>query len=287
METVTTVAELQRRLAAARRGGRTVGFVPTMGALHEGHLSLVRRAGAENDDVVVSVFVNPRQFGPGEDFERYPREPEHDAALLEGAGARYLFLPSVEEIYPPGFATTVSVDSLAEMMCGLSRPGHFAGVATVVARLFGIVGECRAYFGEKDYQQLAIVKRMARDLALPVEVTACETVREPDGLAMSSRNVYLTDAQRAAAPALSRALEAAARAIREGEREPGSVRREALAVLDAEPLWTIEYVEVRDAETLADVGRVAAPVVIAAAGRLGKTRLIDNVVVAPPEPAAS
>jgi pantoate--beta-alanine ligase len=281
METITQVEELAGRLAATRRGGRTVGFVPTMGFLHEGHMSLVDRAVAETDVSVVSVFVNPKQFGPGEDFERYPRDEARDAELLAAHRVRYLFVPSVEEMYPPGFATTVSVGPLSDMMCGLARPGHFDGMATVVARLFGIVGECRAYFGEKDYQQLVIVKRMARDLAMPVEVIGCETVREPDGLAMSSRNTYLGPDERAVAPALRQALLEAERAVRSGERDPGSVRDRVTDRLAAEPLWAVEYVDIRDAETLAEVASIDGPVVIAAAGRLGRARLIDNIVVAP------
>lgn len=281
MRTVTEPARLRALLDEERRAGRTVGFVPTMGFLHEGHMSLVQRACAENDVAVVSVFVNPTQFGPGEDYEAYPRDPDRDAAMLADAGIELLFAPTPGAMYPEGFCTDVEVQGISDIMCGASRPGHFRGVATVVAKLFGIAGPCRAYFGEKDYQQLAVIKRMAADLDMPVEVIGCPTVREPDGLAMSSRNVYLSAPERAMAPALHRSLVAAADLVARGETDPARVRGAVLAVLAAEPSWSIEYVDVRDAETLAGVDGIDREVVIAAAGRLGRARLIDNVVVAP------
>jgi pantoate--beta-alanine ligase len=282
MRTVTDPAELRALLDDERRAGRTVGLVPTMGSLHEGHMSLAERARAENDVVAVSIFVNPTQFGPGEDYDAYPRDAERDAAMLDEAGVDLLFTPTPEAMYPDGFATHVEVEGISDIMCGASRPGHFRGVATVVAKLFGIAGACRAYFGEKDYQQLIVVRRMAADLDTPVDVVGCPTVREPDGLAMSSRNVYLSGPERAMAPALHEGLAAAERLVEAGEADPARIRGAALAILEAEPSWGVEYVEVRDAETLAEVDRIGRPVVIAAAGRLGRARLIDNVVVGRP-----
>lgn len=281
MRIVECVADLRNWADHVRRQGRAVGFVPTMGYLHDGHLSLVRRARQENDAVVVSVFVNPTQFGPDEDFGTYPRDPERDARLLREEGVEVLFLPTREEMYPQGFCTHVEVEGLSGIMCGRHRPGHFRGVATVVAKLFSMVGECRAYFGEKDYQQLVIVRRMVADLDMPVEVVGCPTVREPDGLAMSSRNTYLTAEERAAAPVLYRALTAAREAVEAGETDAAVVRGAAARSLSAEPLFEPEYVEVRDAETLASVKRIEKPVVIALAGQLGRARLIDNVVARP------
>lgn len=282
MRTVTTIDEFRREVDRARLAGATVGFVPTMGFLHAGHMSLVERARGENGFVAVSIFVNPAQFAPTEDLDAYPRGPERDVAMLESAGVGVLFAPAVEEMYPEGFATTVEVTGeLTEILCGASRAGHFKGVTTVVAKLFAVTAPCTAYFGQKDFQQLIVVKRMARDLDFAVTVVSCPTVREPDGLALSSRNAYLTEAQRAIAPALRWALAAAAQVVSEGEEDPRKVESVARAVLDDEPLWQVEYVQVRDAQTLGAVESIVGPVVIAGAGRLGKARLIDNVVVAP------
>jgi pantoate--beta-alanine ligase len=260
----------------------TVGLVPTMGALHEGHLSLVRAARSADDHVVVSIFVNPRQFGPEEDFARYPRDEARDCALLEDLRVDAVFAPSVEEMYPPGFSTSVEVAGLTAGLEGDRRPGHFRGVTTVVARLFNLAAPDRAYFGEKDAQQLAVIRRMVADLGMTVEVVGMPTVREPDGLALSSRNVYLSDEQRRAATVLSRAL-ADARALWDGgERDAAVVRESVLACLRAEPLAEVDYASVADAETLDECrGRVARPALVSLAVRFGNTRLIDNVTLAP------
>src|ERR671935_2931272 len=224
MNTCTTIAALHDALAWRWRSGVTVGLVPTMGALHEGHLSHVRRARERDDVVVASVFVNPTQFGPSEDLTRYPRTPERDAALLEAEGVDVLFMPSAEEMYPPGFATRVEVGRIGEVLEGASRPGHFAGVATVVLKLFQLVRPTRAYFGQKDAQQLAVIRQMVRDLNLPVEIVAGPTIREPDGLAMSSRNAYLYPAERRAATVLYHTLTAARDRYSAGERDAEALR---------------------------------------------------------------
>ena len=288
MRTLTRAAELRERLDAARCAGRRVGLVPTMGALHAGHGSLVRAAAADCDEVVVTVFVNPLQFGPGEDLDAYPRDLDGDAALSAAAGATALFAPPVEEMYPEGrdrVLTTVTVGSLAAGMEGSSRPTHFAGVCTVVAKLFNLAGPCRAYFGEKDFQQLAIVRRMARDLSFPVEVVGCPTVREPDGLAMSSRNRYLSDAERAAAPVLVRALRAGAGAFVAGTTDAAALRELMAEVVAAEPLARLDYVEVADAETLHPVEVATPSCRLCGAVQVGRTRLIDNVAVDDTGPA--
>jgi pantoate--beta-alanine ligase len=261
-------------LSASRRWraqGLKVGLVPTMGALHAGHLSLIEAARAENDVVVVSVFVNPIQFGPGEDFARYPRDPAHDAGLLGGARVDAVYRPSVEVMYPPGSTTRVHVSGVAEPLEGAARPGHFEGVATVVSKLFTAVEPDRAYFGQKDAQQSAVVKRLVRDLDYPVEIKVCPTVREPDGLALSSRNAYLSPEERRAAASLSSALLLAAGAYADGERRPDQLLRVLCARFEAEPLARVEYAEVVDAETFMPPGTLAVLAV-----RIGKTRLIDN-----------
>ncbi len=279
-ERLTTVAGARARFDAERAAGRRVGFVPTMGYLHAGHGSLIERAAADNDVVVTSIFVNPLQFAPTEDLAAYPRDPDGDAARAEAAGCALLFTPSVEEMYPDGrdaVLTSVSVDALASVMEGASRPTHFAGVCTVVAKLLNVVGPCAAYFGEKDFQQLAIVRRMASDLSFPVEVVGCPTRREADGLAMSSRNVYLTGAEREVAPALHRALDAGAAAVAAGERDGDVVRGVMAELVTAAPLGELDYVEVADPVTLRPVGRIASDVRLFGAVRFGRARLIDNV----------
>ncbi len=275
--TLRTIAELRARLDADRARGLRVGLVPTMGYLHEGHASLIARAAAECDTVVTTVFVNPLQFGAGEDLASYPRDLDRDTALAEASGAHLVFAPEVEEMYPTPVLTTVSVAEVTATMEGASRPTHFAGVATVVAKLFNLAGPCRAYFGEKDYQQLVVVRRMAADLSFPVEVVGCATVREPDGLAKSSRNVYLTDAEREAAPVLQRALQAGAAAIAAGETSAAAVAGVVAALVDAEPLATLDYAAVVDAATLAPVDPLRGEVRLLAAARFGKARLLDNV----------
>ena len=278
MTTVHTIAELRTRLDGARAHGDQVGFVPTMGFLHAGHVSLMAAARAADDLVVTSIFVNPLQFGPGEDLDAYPRDLAGDTAAAADAGVDVLFVPSVEEMYPDGpVATTVTVAGVSEPMEGRTRPGHFAGVATVVAKLFAIVGPCRAYFGEKDWQQLAVVRRMVSDLSLPVEVVGCPTSREPDGLARSSRNAYLTAEERAAAPVVHAALQAGRMAIDAGERHPAKVRALVADLISAEPLADLDYAEVVDARTLQPVDPLAGDLRLLAAARFGRARLIDNL----------
>ncbi len=277
MHTVSEVQPLRAAIDGFRRDGRRVGFVPTMGALHEGHLSLVRIARERAAAVVASIFVNPAQFGPAEDFARYPRSPERDAALFAEAGCDLLFLPEVETIYPPGHATFVEPAGPAEGLEGDRRPGHFRGVATVVSQLFNLVRPDLAVFGEKDAQQLAVVRRLVRDLHFPVEVVAAPTVREPDGLAMSSRNVLLSAEERRAAAVLNRALETARRAIAGGERRGDAVRRILHQTLAAEPLAEIDYADAVEAESFRPLATLAGPVVLPIAVRFGATRLIDNL----------
>jgi pantoate--beta-alanine ligase len=273
MEIAATIAEC--RQARGRFGA--LGFVPTMGFLHEGHLSLVRRARDECGAVAVSIFVNPTQFGPSEDFSRYPRDMDRDLALLREAGCDFVFTPGVAEMYPPGSVTMIEVSAVTEPLEGAIRPGHFRGVATVVAKLFNIVQPSRAYFGQKDAQQCVVIRRMARDLDMPLDVVICPTVREPDGLAMSSRNVYLAPDERRAAISLSRALNAAAALHAAGERDAAVLRAAMQAVLAAEPLAEVEYVSVADPETLAELEGVAAGALLSLAVRIGRTRLIDNI----------
>jgi pantoate--beta-alanine ligase len=292
---VATIAELRGLLDDVRAEGRRVGFVPTMGYLHEGHVSLMRSARADTDVVVASVFVNPLQFAAHEDLDDYPRDVERDAELSAGAGVDLFFVPTVEEMYPDGhpIATTVTVEGVSTGFEGASRPTHFAGVATVVAKLFSIVGPCAAYFGEKDFQQLAVVRRMVADLSMPVDVVGGETVREPDGLAMSSRNAYLTGAQRAAAPVVHRALRSGAAAVLAGETDPAEIRAlmarvvdegirsDAAPEIDAE----LDYADVVDAATLTTPAVLSGDLRLLAAVRFATTRLIDNVgVTVPPAP---
>jgi pantoate--beta-alanine ligase len=279
MKTIAGIAEVRAALDAARGEGHRVGFVPTMGYLHDGHASLMRQARGETDVVVASIFVNPLQFGPGEDLEAYPRDLERDTALAEAAGVDLLFVPDVAEMYPTPVQTTVSVASVSEPLEGASRPTHFAGVATVVAKLFAIVGPCRAYFGAKDFQQVAVVRRMVRDLSFPVDVVACPTLRERDGLAMSSRNVYLTPAEREAAPVLYAALRAGAAAIGAGERDPAAVSELMAGIIEAEPLAQLDYAEVVDADSFLVPDPLTGNLRLLAAVRFGRARLIDNVGV--------
>ncbi|MGH9190503.1 MAG: pantoate--beta-alanine ligase [Acidimicrobiales bacterium] len=269
---------LRKELDGARERGHVVGLVPTMGALHRGHASLIRRSATECGLTAVSIFVNPLQFGPEEDHSRYPRHLESDMALATEAGADVVFAPEVGDLWPGGApATDVRVAGLSEMLEGASRPGHFTGVATVVTTLLGLAGPCRAYFGEKDYQQLLVVRRLVADLALPAEVVGCATVREPDGLACSSRNQYLSGPERAAAPVLHRALTAAAEAVRAGERNSERLRRRMGEMVAAEPLADLDYAEVVDATTVAPLAEVAGDARLVIAARIGSTRLIDNV----------
>lgn len=279
MNTVTTVAAVRAALDEARAADRRVGFVPTMGYLHDGHTSLMDRARAAEDVVIASIFVNPLQFGANEDLDAYPRDLGRDTALCARAGVDLLFTPPLGEMYPQPVLTTVTVAEVSAPLEGAARPGHFAGVATVVAKLFSIVGPCRAYFGEKDYQQVAVLRRMVADLSMPVEIVACPTLREPDGLAMSSRNVYLTPAEREAAPVLNTALRAGAAAIGAGETDPATVRTLMREIIEAEPLAQLDYAEVVDADLLSVPEVLTGNLRLLAAVRFGKARLIDNVGV--------
>lgn len=278
MKSVTTVADLRSALAGYREKGQSVALVPTMGALHAGHLALVEQARRAAGKVVVSVFVNPKQFGPGEDLDRYPRDLEGDVEKLREAGVDLLFAPSVDEMYPPGFSTTVHVAGVSEGMEGTRRPGHFDGVATVVARLLGLVLPDVAVFGQKDAQQCAVVMRLVKDLGLPVEVRVAPTVRESDGLAMSSRNAYLSPEERKAAPALFRALLATQLVHELGERKAEKLLKAFRLAIESEPLLELDSVDLVDVATMKPVAKVDRPVLLAAAVKAGRTRLIDNVV---------
>lgn len=279
MLTLRTVEELR----AWRRGAAApLGFVPTMGALHAGHLSIVTAARAECPVVLASLFVNPRQFGPNEDFERYPRDEAADLAQFAAGGADAIFMPPLEVMYPPGHVTTVHVGGVTDRLEGAHRIGHFDGVTTIVAKLFNLVQPERAYFGQKDAQQLATVRKMVLDLDMPIEVIGCPTVRDPDGLALSSRNVYLSDDARAQALSLSRGLGRAQQAFEDGARDAPSLRRLIRETIEAEPLADIDYVSVADGTTLDELeGAIIAPALCSVAVRLGATRLIDNVVLTP------
>jgi pantoate--beta-alanine ligase len=272
------IDEVRAILRRARNKGSTVGLVPTMGALHEGHVSLIRKARYNDDFVVVSVFVNPTQFAPGEDLDRYPRQLHEDAALVEQLGGDLVFAPTVEEMYPADFCTYVEVEALTEQLCGAFRPGHFRGVTTVVAKLLSIIAPDRAYFGEKDYQQLLVIERMTRDLNIPVEIVSCPTVREPDGLAMSSRNKHLTAEQRQSAPAIYRALQKAAGVVRSGAT--GAEAEQVLAMqLQGRPLLRVQYARALDPDTLQEPTHSGPPMLLAVAAFAGDTRLIDNMIV--------
>jgi pantoate--beta-alanine ligase len=281
MRILTISREMKEQAAAARASGARVGLVPTMGALHEGHLSLVRRAAAECDVVVVSIYVNPLQFGPGEDFGAYPRDLERDAGFCRDAGVELLFAPADGEVHARGHCTWVEVAGLEDALCGRSRPGHFRGVATVVAKLMAIVGPHVAYFGEKDAQQLRIIRRMALDLHLDTAIAGCPIVRAADGLALSSRNAYLTDGERRAAPVLHRALRAAAGQVAAGERDAARLVASVRALIAAEPLARLDYAEAVDDDTLRPVERIGDRTLLAVAAYFGKARLIDNVVLRP------
>ncbi len=276
MQIVRTIGEMK---ALRKQSQGTVGFVPTMGYLHDGHLALVKRARVENSLVVVSIFVNPTQFGPTEDFNRYPRDIPRDLALLEGENTDVVFMPSSEEMYPPGFSSWVVVEKVTERLEGKSRPGHFRGVATVVNKLFNIVEPTRAYFGQKDAQQVVVIKRMVSDLNMNVEVVVVPTVRESDGLAMSSRNVYLNPQERQAATVLFRALSLAENLWRGGERDAEVIRETMTSLIRKEPLAEIDYVSVAHPETLEELSAIDGPALVSLAVRIGKTRLIDNTVL--------
>jgi pantoate--beta-alanine ligase len=273
LKTINEIKQLRLKLP------EPVGFVPTMGYLHEGHLVLVRQAKAENSSVVVSIFVNPTQFGPGEDFKQYPRDPQRDLAMLEKERVDVVFMPSVDEMYPPQSSSWVEVDKVSERLEGAARPGHFRGVATVVAKLFNIVQPDKAYFGQKDAQQLLVIKKMVADLNMNLEVVAVPTVREPDGLAMSSRNIYLNPEERKAAVVLYQALTLAQQLYSEGEKNAKTIRRQMTDLIQKQPLADIDYISIADAESLDELDKVRPPALVSLAVRIGRTRLIDNVVL--------
>src|SRR5213592_342417 len=278
MQVFDTVSGLRKFLAAHRAAGKRIGLVPTMGYLHAGHLSLMHAARRECNVVVMSIFVNPKQFGPQEDFATYPRDMEGDLRQAREAGVDAVFTPSVEEMYPSGFLAEVAVHELTAPLCGASRPGHFNGVTTVVAKLFNIVRADRAYFGQKDYQQVTVIRKMAADLCMPLEVITCPTMREPDGLAMSSRNAYLEPAERERAVALRRGLDAAEAAVAAGERDPAraaAAGRAAMAEFGVPP----EYFEIVSSEDLSPVAAIDGEALVAVAARVGRARLIDNTIV--------
>ncbi|HNT00458.1 MAG TPA: pantoate--beta-alanine ligase [Candidatus Saccharicenans sp.] len=277
MEVINKVAELQERIKDWKLKGLTVGFVPTMGYLHEGHLSLVREAKKRNDRAAVSIFVNPKQFGPAEDYNVYPRDFNRDAALLEKEGVDLIFYPAVEEMYPAGYKTYVEVEDLENRLCGRSRPGHFRGVCTVVLKLFNLIQPDEAYFGWKDAQQVIILKKMVEDLNLPVKIRSMPLIREKDGLALSSRNIYLNQQERQASVVLYRSLELAEEIIKNGERQAARIRQQMVNLISAEPLARIDYVEIVDPQTLEPLVTIDGDALVAVAVYFGRTRLIDNL----------
>lgn len=279
MEVVTTIAALRQKLAPRRRAGQTIGFVPTMGYLHQGHLSLVGRAKSDNEVTVVSIFVNPLQFGKNEDLEKYPRDLARDSAMLEQAGVDFLFAPGVEDMYPEPMQTAVDLPKLGSELEGEARPGHFAGVATVVTKLFNIVQPDAAYFGEKDYQQVTIIQKMVEDLAQPVRVVPVPTVREADGLACSSRNVYLSPAERAAAVIVPKTLAEAERLLLTGIRDVATLEGKLVEFLQTEPLAEPEVVAIRDPRTLERIETVKETALVLLYVRFGKTKLLDNRII--------
>lgn len=281
MKTITDVREMQNLSLEARRQGKTVAFVPTMGFLHEGHLSLLREGRRRGDLLVLSLFVNPTQFGAGEDFESYPRDLRRDSELAGGAGTDVLFAPEAKSMYPRGYATSVDVEGLTDTLCGASRPGHFRGVTTVVAKLFNIVQPHVALFGEKDFQQLAVIRRMAADLNLPVEVVGMPIVREGDGLAMSSRNVYLSAEERSQALVLSRSLQRGREMVRGGAKECSEILARLRSMIEEQPDARIDYLQICHRDTLQEQERVDGDSVLLMAVFIGKTRLIDNGILIP------
>jgi pantoate--beta-alanine ligase len=281
MEVIESISEMKNLVKEWKRQGLSIGFVPTMGYLHEGHLALVRRVKELSDRVVVSIFVNPIQFAPGEDYQRYPRDLERDKALLEEEGVDVLFVPTAQEMYPPGFQTYVEVKELSSGLCGRYRPGHFVGVATVVLKLFNIVQPDIAVFGEKDYQQLKVIQRMVQDLNLDVKIIPHPTVREVDGLAMSSRNTYLSPEERKSAIALYKALNLAEELVNQGEKRVATLKEKLKEFIESYPYTKVQYIEFVHPETLKEVERVDEPTLLALAVFVGKARLIDNKVIVP------
>ena len=279
MQVIRTIKNMQTLSKALRFEKKTIGFVPTMGALHEGHLSLVRRSKNENDAMVVSIFINPTQFGPKEDFKQYPKDEKGDLNKLSGLNVDAVFIPEADEMYQDGFNTTISIGHIGEILCGASRHGHFNGVATVVEKLFNIVMPDKAYFGQKDFQQTVVIKKLVKDLNFNIDIIVCPTVRETDGLAMSSRNSYLNNEERKAAAILYKALKQGEALLGRGADDVSDVRRGMKALIKSEPLAEIEYIEIVEPRTLQVIEKIKKPVVICLAVKIGKTRLIDNLVV--------
>lgn len=279
MRLVDTISDMKAIIRSNRTMGKTIGFVPTMGYLHEGHLSLANRSVQDNDFTVMSIFVNPTQFGPNEDFEKYPRDMERDLSLAESAGVDVVFSPGVSEMYPEKYKTYVNVEDITGVLCGLSRPGHFRGVTTVVNKLFNIIEPHKAYFGQKDAQQVIVIKKMVRDLNMNLEIVTCPIIRESDGLAMSSRNVYLNSEERKAAVILSKSLLEVEELIKQGERSCVKVVQYLKDRIRSEELAKIDYVEVVSGNGLEAIEQIRESVLIALAVRFGKTRLIDNIMV--------
>lgn len=283
MRIITEIEDLRRMVRDARQSEKSIGFIPTMGFLHEGHLALIEKARLENDMVVTSVFVNPTQFGPNEDFDAYPRNPEKDQSLMAGAGVDAAFFPAVETLYPEGFETYVEVGaSLTQGLCGASRPGHFRGVATIVTKLLNIIRPDRAYFGQKDAQQVAVIRKVVKDLNIPVEIVPCPIVREADGLAMSSRNTYLNQQERQDALVLSQSLMAAQKAVTDGIRMASEIEKLMLTMFEAVSSANVEYIAIVDALTFNPIEVLKGQVLVAVAVRIGKVRLIDNCIMEVP-----
>lgn len=279
MQVIKKIKEMQAYSDEARARGKIIGFVPTMGYLHEGHLSLVRAAKKDCDVVIVSIFVNPTQFGPNEDFNDYPRDFEHDSALLEKEKADILFYPSVDEMYPEEQLTLVKIDKIAEHLCGISRPTHFHGVATVVSKLFNIAKPHKAYFGQKDYQQCLVIKKMAKDLDFDIDIVTCPTVREKDGIAMSSRNKYLSPEERKSALSLDKSLVMAKKMIENGENDIEKIKRHIKEMIEKEKSAKIDYIEILNSKNLEKIKKIKGNVIVALAVFIGKTRLIDNMLI--------
>ncbi len=273
------INEIREAVKVIKAKGGNVGFVPTMGYLHQGHLSLIKKAKEENDFVIVSIFVNPIQFGPNEDLEKYPRDIERDTKLAVEAGCDLIFNPEVSEMFPKPLKTGVQVDGLTERLCGKKRPGHFKGVTTIVSKLFNIVAPDRAYFGQKDAQQVAVIKRMVEDLNFDLEIKVCPIIREEDGLAMSSRNVYLNPEERKEALALSKSLQLAEKLISQGEKKVGKVISKMKEFIESHPLCEVDYIEILDFENLEEIEKIEGTILIGIAVKLGQTRLIDNKIL--------
>lgn len=279
MEIFKTISEVRKYVKQERRAGKTIGFVPTMGYLHQGHLTLMKEAKKDNDIVIVSIFVNPTQFGPTEDYEQYPRNLEYDATLAKEVGVDIIFAPEVEEVYLKGAVTTVRVDGLTDRLCGASRAGHFDGVCTIVSKLFNIVNPDKAYFGQKDAQQVLVIKKMVADLNFDLEIITVSIVREADGLAMSSRNKYLNQKEREAALVLYRSLQLAEQLVAAGETDAKLIKEEIIKLINQEPLAKIDYVEIVNQDNLEDINKIQGEILIALAVYIGETRLIDNLML--------